>query len=44
MSAGGHLWGYNQERGIFKTTDGGKTWKRLAGGLPTTIGRAAAIS
>ena len=34
VSAGGHLWGYNQERGIFKTTDGGKTWKRLAGGLP----------
>src|SRR5439155_4880621 len=23
----GHLWGPNQERGIFKTTDGGKTWQ-----------------
>ncbi len=24
----GHLFGPNEERGIFKTTDGGKTWKR----------------
>ncbi len=24
----GHLWGTNSERGIFKTTDGGKTWTR----------------
>ena len=23
----GHLWGTNPERGIFKTTDGGKTWQ-----------------
>ncbi|HYV37375.1 MAG TPA: hypothetical protein VE988_16825, partial [Gemmataceae bacterium] len=23
----GHLWGPNKERGIFKTTDGGKTWE-----------------
>jgi photosystem II stability/assembly factor-like uncharacterized protein len=23
----GHLWGPNQERGIYKTTDGGKTWE-----------------
>jgi photosystem II stability/assembly factor-like uncharacterized protein len=23
----GHLWGPNKERGIYKTTDGGKTWK-----------------
>src|SRR5882672_9404089 len=22
----GHLWGANKERGVFKTTDGGKTW------------------
>ena len=34
VAAQGHLWGYNPERGIFKTIDGGKTWKRLAGGLP----------
>ena len=25
----GMLWGPNQDRGIFKTTDGGKTWKKL---------------
>ncbi|NWF85297.1 MAG: glycosyl hydrolase [Bryobacteraceae bacterium] len=25
----GHIFGPNEERGIFKTTDGGKTWKRI---------------
>jgi photosystem II stability/assembly factor-like uncharacterized protein len=25
----GKLWGENPERGIYKTTDGGKTWKRV---------------
>jgi photosystem II stability/assembly factor-like uncharacterized protein len=35
VAAQGHLWGYNRERGVFKTMDGGKTWRRLAGGLPT---------
>ncbi len=25
----GKLWGENSERGIYKTTDGGKTWKRV---------------
>ena len=25
----GHLWNANQERGVFKTTDGGKTWKKI---------------
>ena len=35
VAAQGHLWGYNPERGIFKTIDGGKTWRKLAGGLPT---------
>jgi photosystem II stability/assembly factor-like uncharacterized protein len=24
----GHLWNANDERGVFKTTDGGKTWSR----------------
>jgi photosystem II stability/assembly factor-like uncharacterized protein len=24
----GHAWGPNEERGVFKTTDGGKTWKK----------------
>ena len=38
-------WTYNDrdaDNGLFKTTDGGKTWTRLAGGLPpqgTPIGR-----
>src|SRR5215470_12917264 len=25
----GHLYGPNKERGVFKTTDGGKTWKQV---------------
>ncbi|MGH9804094.1 MAG: WD40/YVTN/BNR-like repeat-containing protein, partial [Candidatus Acidiferrales bacterium] len=25
----GRLWGENAERGVFKTTDGGKTWKKI---------------
>lgn len=25
----GHLWGPNPERGVYKTTDGGKTWKQV---------------
>jgi photosystem II stability/assembly factor-like uncharacterized protein len=25
----GHLWGPNKERGVFKTTDGGKTWSNV---------------
>jgi photosystem II stability/assembly factor-like uncharacterized protein len=34
VAAQGHLWGYNQERGIFKTTDGGRSWRRITRGLP----------
>jgi len=29
VAAIGHLFGPNTERGIFKTTDGGKTWKKV---------------
>jgi photosystem II stability/assembly factor-like uncharacterized protein len=29
VAAVGHLWGSNAERGVFKTTDGGKTWKKI---------------
>jgi photosystem II stability/assembly factor-like uncharacterized protein len=29
IAATGHLWGSNPERGVFKTTDGGKTWKKI---------------
>jgi len=25
----GHLYTYNEERGLFKTTDGGKTWEKI---------------
>jgi photosystem II stability/assembly factor-like uncharacterized protein len=28
VAAPGHLWGSNPERGVFKTTDGGLTWKK----------------
>lgn len=28
VAALGHLWGANEERGIFKTMNGGKTWER----------------
>ena len=28
VAAQGHLWGPNAERGVFKTTDGGATWKQ----------------
>jgi photosystem II stability/assembly factor-like uncharacterized protein len=28
VAALGHLWGPNRERGIYKTTDGGKTWSQ----------------
>jgi photosystem II stability/assembly factor-like uncharacterized protein len=29
IGALGHLWGPNEERGVFKTSDGGKTWKKV---------------
>jgi photosystem II stability/assembly factor-like uncharacterized protein len=29
----------SEKGGIFKSVDGGRTWKKLAGGLPTLIGR-----
>ena len=29
VAAMGRLWGENPERGVFKTADGGKTWKRV---------------
>src|SRR5262249_20567254 len=28
VAALGHLWGPNKERGLYKTEDGGKTWKQ----------------
>ena len=29
VGALGRLWGTNEERGLYKTTDGGKTWKKI---------------
>jgi photosystem II stability/assembly factor-like uncharacterized protein len=29
VTAMGHLWGPNKERGVIRTTDGGKTWKNI---------------
>lgn len=28
VAVGGHLWGPNVQRGVFKTTDGGQTWTK----------------
>ena len=28
VAAMGHLWGPNQERGVYRSVDGGKTWKK----------------
>ena len=32
----GHAWGPNEERGVFKTTDGGKNWKKVLYRNPDT--------
>ncbi|MEK9506891.1 hypothetical protein WI460_01675 [Gemmatimonadota bacterium Y43] len=29
IGAMGHLWGTNEERGVFKTTDGGESWEKV---------------
>jgi photosystem II stability/assembly factor-like uncharacterized protein len=36
--ATGHLWDDNAERGVYKTTDGGKTWRRVLGGANLSTG------
>ncbi len=35
VAAIGNLWASTGDRGVFKTTDGGKSWEKLAGGLPS---------
>ncbi|MAB88584.1 MAG: hypothetical protein CMJ90_03895 [Planctomycetes bacterium] len=37
----GCTWGAVGDRGFFKTTDGGKTWNKLARGLPSDVKSAA---
>ncbi len=29
VAASGHEWTHNEERGVYKTTDGGKSWKKI---------------
>ncbi|MEO6254377.1 MAG: hypothetical protein ABIO79_13775 [Ferruginibacter sp.] len=31
VAAGGNEWSYNSDRGVYQTTDGGKTWKKILG-------------
>jgi photosystem II stability/assembly factor-like uncharacterized protein len=38
VCATGHLWDDNQERGVFKTSDGGKTWRKVLGGANASTG------
>lgn len=42
VAAGGHLWGYSGDRGLFMTKNGGKSWKKLKKGLPND-GKTGAI-
>jgi photosystem II stability/assembly factor-like uncharacterized protein len=41
-AATGHTWGYSGDRGLFKTTNGGKKWQKLTNGLPDD-GKTGAI-
>ena len=36
--ATGHLWDDNNERGVYKTTDGGKTWNKVLAGANGSTG------
>jgi photosystem II stability/assembly factor-like uncharacterized protein len=36
--ATGHLWNDNDERGVYKTSDGGKTWKKVLAGANSSTG------
>ncbi len=38
ICATGHLWDDNDERGVYKTTDGGKTWKKVLAGANGSTG------
>jgi photosystem II stability/assembly factor-like uncharacterized protein len=36
----GHVWDDNDERGVFRTSDGGKTWKKVLAGANASTGCA----
>src|ERR1039457_6365450 len=36
--ATGHLWNDNTERGVYKTSDGGKTWRKVLAGSNASTG------
>lgn len=36
VAALGHLWGANRERGVYRTTDGGATWRQVLAGDSVT--------
>ncbi len=38
VCATGHLWDDNDERGVFKTNDGGKSWKKILAGANGSTG------
>ncbi len=40
VCATGHLWDDNDERGVYQTTDGGKTWKKVLAGANGSSGCA----
>ena len=40
VCATGHLWDDNDERGVYKTTDGGKTWRKVLAGANGSTGCA----
>jgi len=40
VCAMGHLWDDNDERGVYQTTDGGKTWKKVLAGTNGSSGCA----
>ena len=40
VCATGHLWDDNDERGVYKTSDGGKTWRKVLAGANGSTGCA----
>jgi photosystem II stability/assembly factor-like uncharacterized protein len=40
VCATGHVWDDNDERGVYKTSDGGKTWKKVLAGANGSTGCA----